>query len=80
MSLKNLVGLIVLVALTFLAEAGGAESPVVAKTVLGPGQAKENLLRSDAWKPYEKGFEREDACFVCDNGMDAEDVAVIEMQ
>ena len=43
----------------------------MAKTVLGPGQAKENLLRSDAWKPYEKGFERQGAWFACDNGPDA---------
>ena len=34
-------------------------------------QAKENLLRSDGWKPYEKGFEREGAWFVCNNGTDA---------
>ena len=42
--------------------------PAIAKAVLGPGQAGENLLRTDAWKPYEKGFDRQSASFLCDNG------------
>src|SRR5271157_148297 len=45
--------------------------PTVAKRVLGPGQGGENLLRSGAWKPYERGFQREGNYFVCDNGADA---------
>jgi hypothetical protein len=43
----------------------------IAKTVLGPGQAGENLLRADAWRPYEKGFDRQGAWLVCDNGGNA---------
>ena len=39
----------------------GRAEPTVAKTVLKPGQANENLLRPDGGKPYEKGFEREGA-------------------
>ncbi len=45
-------------------------SPFIAKTVLGPGPAGENLLRPAAWRPYEKGFEREDTSFVCGNAND----------
>ena len=44
---------------------------MVAKRVLGGEQAKENLLRNDAWNPYEKGFDREGTSFVCDNGGNA---------
>jgi len=31
----------------------------------------ENLLKADAWRPYERGFERQGEGFVCDNGGDA---------
>jgi hypothetical protein len=31
----------------------------------------ENLLKADAWRPYERGFERQGEAFVCDNGGDA---------
>ncbi|MGA2258887.1 MAG: hypothetical protein ABSG53_29820, partial [Thermoguttaceae bacterium] len=48
-----------------------ATEPTIAKRVLGPAQAGENLLRPGAWNPYEKGFQREGDWFVCDNGTDA---------
>ena len=44
---------------------------VVAKRVLGPKQAGENLLRPGDWRPYEQGFQRQGDWFVCDNGADA---------
>jgi hypothetical protein len=48
-----------------------ARELTIAKTVLGTGQAGENLLRTDAWKPYEKGFHRQGTWFYCDNGGNA---------
>jgi hypothetical protein len=48
--------------------ASAAQETAVAKTVLGGSQAGENLLRTDAWRPYEKGFDRQGAWFLCDNG------------
>jgi len=64
------------------AEAGkgiekSAGDGVVVKKVLDVGDAGENLLRPDAWRPWEKGFERQvptgqAEVFVCDNGGDAQ--------
>jgi hypothetical protein len=61
--------------LAMRAGAGATEStgpiivaPAVAKKVLGAGQAGENLLRPEGWRPHEQGFGREGAWFVCDNG------------
>jgi hypothetical protein len=45
--------------------------PPVAKRVLRTDQAGPNLLRADAWRPYEKGFLRDGETFVCDNAGDA---------
>ena len=67
---KNTFWLVGIVTVMLLARSAVAEPPIVAKRVLGAAQAKENLLRGDAWKPYEKGFEREESRFVCDNGTD----------
>ena len=33
--------------------------------------AGENLLKADAWRPYDQGFARDGEVFVCDNGADA---------
>ena len=68
---KNAAWLSALLITLFLADTRGDEPPAVAKTVLRADLAKENLLHGDAWKPYEKGFERDGASFVCDNGTDA---------
>ena len=40
------------------------------KRVLGEGDAGENLLRADAWKPWHEGFERLGDVYMCDNGSD----------
>ena len=32
----------------------------------------ENLLKADAWKPWQKGFERQGNIFICDNDADAQ--------
>lgn len=55
-------------------EAGGAGGldGVVLKKVLDAGDAGENLLKPDGWRPWQKGFEREAEVFVCDNGADGE--------
>ena len=47
------------------------QGPKIAKTVLRPGQGGENLLRADAWQPYDKGFDRQGSWLVCDNGGNA---------
>ena len=41
------------------------------KKVLAAGHAGENLLEPDAWRPWQKGFERKDNVFICDNASDA---------
>ncbi len=38
-----------------------------AKTVLDFTETSENLLKPDAWRPWQAGFEREGALFVCRN-------------
>jgi hypothetical protein len=43
----------------------------VAKRVLGAGQFGDNLLKTDAWRAWEKGFEGQDGALFCDNGQDA---------
>jgi len=42
------------------------------KKVLAAGHAGENLLDPGAWKPWQKGFERKDGVFICDNASDAQ--------
>ena len=42
------------------------------KKVLAAGHAGENLLDPSAWKPWQKGFERQDDVFICDNASDAQ--------
>ena len=44
----------------------------VVKKVLGEGDAGENLLRPNAWKPWQKGFEKRGNAFICDNGPNAQ--------
>jgi len=48
----------------------GAEQPI-AKAVLKFDRAAENLLKPDAWRPWQQGFVREAKAFVSDNGSDA---------
>jgi hypothetical protein len=59
--------------LTCLASAAFAAVPdgSAAKKVLGPGQLGENLLRPDAWRNYEKGFQPSGDALLCDSGADA---------
>jgi len=42
-----------------------------AKAVLKLGGAGDNLLKPDAWQPWQKGFAREGDLLVCDNTADA---------
>ena len=44
----------------------------VLKKVVDVGDAGENLLKDDAWRGWEKGFEKQGEIFVCDNGGDAQ--------
>ena len=38
------------------------------KAVLAVQETAENLLKPDAWRPWQLGFERDGQTFVCDNG------------
>jgi hypothetical protein len=42
------------------------------KTVLSAGNAGENLLDQNAWRPWQNGFEKKDGVFVCDNASNAQ--------
>ncbi|MCP4258398.1 MAG: hypothetical protein GY774_13000 [Planctomycetes bacterium] len=44
----------------------------VVKRVLDLRDAEENLLKQNAWRPWQKGFEQQGNIFVCDNGNDAQ--------
>lgn len=67
------------VAVSILAVFSASSSPITLeladaaplKKVLNANNAGENLLDPGAWRPWQKGFEREDAVFVCDNASDA---------
>jgi hypothetical protein len=42
------------------------------KKVLAARYAGENLIDPNAWRPWQKGFERKDGIFVCNNASDAQ--------
>ena len=42
------------------------------KEVIAAGHAGENLLDPNAWRPWQKGFERRDDVFICDNASDGQ--------
>ncbi len=42
------------------------------KRVLDSRDTGENLLSPNAWKPWNKGFTKEDNIFICDNGSDSQ--------
>ncbi|MHC4536149.1 MAG: hypothetical protein ACYS6K_19535, partial [Planctomycetota bacterium] len=44
----------------------------VVKKVLDVRDAGKNLLKQNAWRPWQKGFERQGNIFICDNGNDAQ--------
>ena len=61
--------------LAIVSQAGSAEPAAVehldgqvAKQVLAIQESDENLLRPDAWRPWQSGFDRDGQSFVCDNG------------
>ncbi len=60
----------VLGVLCFSPAAWAADGEVV-KSVLDAGQSGENLLKADAWRAYEAGFDRQGEVFVCDNAGDS---------
>jgi hypothetical protein len=55
-----------------LAATTGAAAPLsdgtVVKEVLGAAQAGKNLLQPGLWRPFGKGFQRQEALLVCENG------------
>lgn len=48
------------------------ENSQIAKKVIGPGNAGDNLLDPTAWKGWHQGFAQDGDAFVCDNGSDSE--------
>ncbi len=50
-------------------KADSAAVPV--KKILAADDAGENLLDPKGWRPWQKGFERQEGFFVCDNASDA---------
>ena len=42
------------------------------KRVIAAGHGGENLLDPGAWRPWQKGFEKRDNVFICDNASDAQ--------
>ncbi|NUQ61933.1 MAG: hypothetical protein HUU20_05570 [Pirellulales bacterium] len=66
------VGLLaIVIALTGRAFSAAAEAARVAKAGLDTGHSGQNLLKPDAWRPWQKGFERQGGQLVCDNGPEA---------
>ncbi|MEN6424189.1 MAG: hypothetical protein ABFE13_02410 [Phycisphaerales bacterium] len=65
---------VVVAATWMLPVRAGQDAPdgSVLKRALRFDQSGENLLKADAWRPYQSGFVREDEAFVCDNGADAQ--------
>jgi len=50
----------------------GQTQAVVIKKILAADDAGENLLDPRTWRPWQKGFDRKDGFFACDNGSDAQ--------
>ncbi len=50
----------------------GATDGVVLKKVIDARNAGKNLLNPSAWRPWQKGFERQGGVFVCDNASDSQ--------
>ena len=48
----------------------GHADGTILKSVLDTRDAGENLLDANAWRPWDKGFQRSDEGFLCDNGTD----------
>jgi hypothetical protein len=53
------------------AGSGAVSDGISIKRVLAGGNAGENLLKADAWRPWQRGFEVKNGVFVCDNASDA---------
>jgi len=49
-----------------------ASDGIVVKKVLDLHDAGENLLKPEAWQPWQKGYEQQGSVFSCDNGADAQ--------
>lgn len=66
------IGLLILLIETTATRLPAADrSAMVAKAVLQANQSGQNRLKPDDWRPWQKGFVRQDGHFFCDNGTDA---------
>ncbi len=57
---------------TSMPETSQKLNETVVKKVLNARDAGRNLLDSDAWRPWDKGFTREGEVFICDNAEDTD--------
>ncbi len=53
------------------AEIAAPRDEAAVKRVLDQRSGGESLLKDDAWRPWQKGFERAGGVFACDNGTDS---------
>ena len=70
--LSCFLGGLALVVVSAAATAPAAEQTDVAKSVLETDRAGPNLLKPDAWRAWQAGFEREGEAFACNNGADTD--------
>jgi len=54
------------------ADSGAVSDGTTLKKVITAGDAGENLLNPTNWRHWQKGFERADGIFICDNASDAQ--------
>ncbi|MDR2706501.1 MAG: hypothetical protein LBC02_12040, partial [Planctomycetaceae bacterium] len=70
MSQKNQKIFYVLIFVLLIVSIPIISAQTVVKEVVRFEQVNENLLQPDQFRPYEKGFEKQEDVFVCDNGND----------
>ncbi|MDR0336185.1 MAG: hypothetical protein LBI18_03745 [Planctomycetaceae bacterium] len=59
-----------LIFILFVSSISVVSAQTVVKEVVRFEQMNKNLLQSDQFRPYESGFEKQDAVFICNNGSD----------
>jgi len=66
--LTNVTIILALCVLGTTMPANGQAAETIVKKVLNARDAGRDLLDSDAWRPWDRGFVRDGEVFVCDNG------------
>jgi len=63
---------ITIILATAMISSSHAQDASVVKKALRLDQGGENLLKTDVWTGWQKGFVKDDGAFLCDNGTDAQ--------